>query len=198
MEALRIIIEEHESLAAILHAIRFMLKEIGAGRLAPDVELLKAMVHYLDAYPEKRHHPKEDDFLFARLKVRTTEGAEALARLEQQHAGAAQRIRLLQDAVDAFAQDRSQWQKLSDAFDSYAEFYRNHMLLEEQEILPLTRKHLTPEDWATVDAAFNAERDPMAIGGTAEPAGEDFTVLFSRLVAAAPPPLGLGAGPYRP
>ena len=35
MEALRIISDEHQALASILHAIRFMLKEVGAGRLAP-------------------------------------------------------------------------------------------------------------------------------------------------------------------
>jgi len=74
MEALHIIGEEHQSLAAILHAVRFMLKEVAAGKLAPDLPLFQAMVHYLDAYAEKRHHPKED-LLFRRLPQRTTEGA---------------------------------------------------------------------------------------------------------------------------
>ena len=39
MEALHIIGEEHQSLAAILHAVRYMLKEVTAGRLAPDLKL---------------------------------------------------------------------------------------------------------------------------------------------------------------
>ena len=80
MEALRIISDEHQALASILHAIRFMLKEVGAGRLAPDLKLFQAMVHYLDAYAEQRHHPREDP-LFIRLARRSQDAADALARL---------------------------------------------------------------------------------------------------------------------
>ena len=78
MEALRIISDEHQALASILHAIRFMLKEVGAGRLAPDLKLFQAMVHYLDAYAEQRHHPREDP-LFIRLARRSQDAADALA-----------------------------------------------------------------------------------------------------------------------
>ena len=66
------------------------------------------------------------------------------------------------------------------------------MILEEREILPLARKHLTAADWAEIDRAFVAEQDPMQGA-----AGEDFRAIFSRLVAAAPPPIGLGGGPYK-
>lgn len=197
MEALRIISDEHQSLAAILHAVRFMLHEIGEGRLQPDFKLLKAMVHYLDAYPEKRHHPKEDEFLFAKLKARTSEGAEAMARLELQHAGAAARIQVLEAALEDYTRDTSKLKALAQAFDNYAEFYRNHMMLEEREILPLASKYLTAEDWAEMDRAFGANQDPMA-GTRARQAGEeDFAAIFSRLVAAAPAPIGLGGGPYQ-
>ena len=68
MDAMRILMDEHQSLAAIIHAIRHMIGEIEAGRLQPDHKLLEAMVHYLEAYPEKRHHPKEDAFLFGPLR----------------------------------------------------------------------------------------------------------------------------------
>jgi hemerythrin-like domain-containing protein len=98
MEALHIIGEEHQSLAAILHAIRFMLREIAAGKLEADIKLFQAMVHYLDAYAEKRHHPKED-LLFRRLPQRTGEGAEALAKLGLQHAAAPQRMAALEGAL---------------------------------------------------------------------------------------------------
>ena len=102
MEALRIMIDEHQSLAAILHAIRMMLRDIGSGTLQPDMGLLRAMVHYLDAYPEKRHHPKEDQFLFALLRQRTAEGAEALDRLEAEHARGNDRIKALEAAVQRY------------------------------------------------------------------------------------------------
>ena len=197
MEAIRIIMDEHQSLAAIIHAIRLMIREVGAGRLAPDFKLFKAMVHYLDAYPEKRHHPKEDQFLFGPLKARTTEGADALARLEAEHGLAEARIQALDAALQGYADGAPDgFEAFTDAFETYADFYRNHMLLEEREILPLLKRHFTADDWARADAGCQATPDPMS--GTRSPdSDEEFRRLFSKLVAATPAPLGLGGGPYK-
>ena len=105
MDAMRILMDEHQSLAAIIHAIRHMISEIGAGRLKPDHKLLEAMVHYLDAYPEKRHHPKEDEFLFGPLRARTHDADAALDKLEAEHADADARIAVLEAAVKRYAED---------------------------------------------------------------------------------------------
>jgi hemerythrin-like domain-containing protein len=197
MEAIRIIMDEHQSLAAIIHAIRLMIREVGAGRLAPDFKLFKAMVHYLDAYPEKRHHPKEDQFLFGPLKARTTEGADALARLEAEHGLAEARIQALDTALQGYADGAPDgFEAFTAAFETYANFYRNHMLLEEREILPLLKRHFTADDWARANAGCQATPDPMSGTRTAD-GDEDFRRLFSRLVAATPAPLGLGGGPYK-
>lgn len=196
MEALRIILDEHQSLAAILHAMRHIIGEIGAGRLQPDFGLLRAMVYYLDAYPEQSHHPKEDRYLFAPLKLRTSEGAEALAQLAQEHADSEVRIHALEVALGLYSDDAPDgFATFSQAFESYAAFYRSHMLLEEREILPLLLEHLTAEDWAAAAQAFRAETDPMSGTQTAQ-RNEDFQRIFSKLVAAAPDPIGLGAGRY--
>ena len=192
MRALQVLADEHQSLAAILHAVRFMLKEIGAGRLAPDIKLLRGMVDYLEVYPEQQHHPKEDRLLFGRLAARTDDGRELLDKLFRQHAGTAERIALLEKALDAFEQNPADVTGLSAAFDTYAEFYRNHMILEEREILPLLRKHFTAEDWAEIDAELTADGNNL---GTAP--GDEFAAIFSKLVAAAPAPIGLGQGPYQ-
>lgn len=189
MEALRIISDEHQALAAILHALRFMLKEIRAGRLTPDLALFQAMVHYLDAYAEQRHHPKEER-LFRCLAGRTDEGQVALHALALQHADAPGRIAALRDALAGYVSDPAAVEPFVAAFEAYAEFYRRHMLLEEEVVLPLLRSHLTPADWQEVDAAFAAEQTAT------EAAREDFSALFSQLVAYAPPPLGLGAGSF--
>lgn len=193
MEALHIIGDEHQSLAAILHAIRFMLKEVAAGRLEADRQLFRAMVHYLDAYAEQRHHPKED-LLFERLAQRSDEGREALAELAVQHAAAPQRIAVLQAALADYLADAGRFAAFAEAFEHYAEFYRQHMLLEEDVALPLVRKHLSAEDWSDLDAAFRAEMAGKALG---EGEREDFAALFSKLVDCAPAPLGFGPRPWR-
>ncbi len=197
MDAMRILMDEHQSLAAIIHAIRHMIGEIGAGRLQPDHKLLEAMVHYLDAYPEKRHHPKEDEFLFGPLRARTHDADAALDRLEAEHAQADARIAVLDAAVKAYAQDPANFDAFKTAFEDYAAFYRTHMMTEEREVLPLIRKHFTAEDWDKANAGFIADDPLSGTRATARAGEEDFAQIFSRLVAAAPAPIGLGAGPYK-
>jgi hemerythrin-like domain-containing protein len=197
MDAMRILMDEHQSLAAIIHAIRHMIGEIGAGRLQPDHKLLEAMVHYLDAYPEKRHHPKEDEFLFGPLRARTHDADAALDKLEAEHADAEARIAVLEAAVKGYAQDPANFEAFKTAFNDYAAFYRTHMMTEEREVLPQIRKHFTAEDWERANAGFIAD-DPLSGTRASPKAGEeDFAQIFSRLVAAAPAPIGLGAGPYK-
>ncbi len=194
MEALRILSDEHQSLAAILHAVRFMLREVQAGRLQPDLALFQAMVHYLDAYAEQSHHPKED-LLFAVLPKRTSAGASALETLAVQHAAAPQRIAALERAMSNLLADPSRLDEFAQAFETYADFYRGHMVTEEETVFPLARRHLTEEDWKEVDAAFKVEMKKKARDLSSE-RQEEFTALFSRLVACAPAPVGLGVGPY--
>ena len=198
MDAMRILMDEHQSLAAIIHAIRHMISEIGAGRLKPDHKLLEAMVHYLDAYPEKRHHPKEDEFLFGPLRARTHDADAALDKLEAEHADAEARIAVLEAAVKAYAQDPAgAFEAFNTAFNDYAAFYRSHMMTEEREVLPLIRKHFTAEDWDRANAGFIADDPLSGTRATAKAGEEDFAQIFSKLVAAAPAPIGFGAGPYK-
>ncbi len=198
MDAMRILMDEHQSLAAIIHAIRHMISEIGAGRLKPDHKLLEAMVHYLDAYPEKRHHPKEDEFLFGPLRARTHDADAALDKLEAEHADADARIAVLEAAVKRYAEDEAaHFEAFKTAFNAYAEFYRTHMMTEEREVLPLIRKHFTAEDWDRANAGFIADDPLSGSRATAKDGEENFAHIFSKLVAAAPAPIGLGAGPYK-
>ena len=121
----------------------------------------------------------------------------AVAEITARRASAEMRIAVLEAAVKGYAQDAANFEAFKTAFNAYAEFYRTHMMTEEREVLPLIRKHFTAEDWDRANAGFIAD-DPFA--GTRSPAkdsAEDFAHIFSKLVAAAPAPIGLGAGPYK-
>ena len=80
MTAWRRIEDEHQAHAAIIHGLRYLIEAIEEGRQQPDFELLRAMVHYVAEYPERSHHPKEDRFLFARLKEKTHEADAVIVR----------------------------------------------------------------------------------------------------------------------
>jgi hemerythrin-like domain-containing protein len=69
------------------------------------------------------------------------------------------------------------------------DFYFEHMTLEEKQVLPLAERVLTAQDWAELDAAFAANRDPL----TGHEPEDEYRALFSRIVNALPAPLGLGS-----
>lgn len=68
----------------------------------------------------------------------------------------------------------------------YIESSRKHLVTEETELLPVAKQKLAPQDWAGIDAAFEANKDPWS-----GPTGE-FRALFSRIVAMVPAPYGVG------
>ena len=91
--AVTVIRSEHRSIAAVLHGLLYLINEIRVGRWAARFDVLGAMVHYIDAFPERLHHPKEDRYLFVVLRQRTGEADDALNRLELQHRQGADMIR---------------------------------------------------------------------------------------------------------
>jgi branched-chain amino acid transport system ATP-binding protein len=189
MKAIPIIHDEHRSLAAVLHGLKQLAADVEAAASRPDFRALRAMVRYIDEFPEKLHHPKEDKYLFAKVLERVPEAAALVKRLGSEHVEGARRIRELERAL-VFVEDG--WPKgareFRDAVDNYAQLHWDHMRAEEKELLPLAQKHLTAEDWAWIDDAFSNNRDPVS--GVRE---KDLNALFSRIVSLAPAPVGLGA-----
>ena len=64
MEAIRIIVNEHRALAAVLHGMLYLVHEIRDHDEKPDFNLFGAMIYYIDSFPERFHHPKEDQYLY--------------------------------------------------------------------------------------------------------------------------------------
>lgn len=188
-EAIEIIRGEHRSLAAVLDAAAFLLDHLRDGRADPDFKLLHAIVQYIEEFPERLHHPKEDQYLFARLKSRTHDTDELIDRLEREHRGGESRMVELKQALAEFERGSP---GAADAFlrrlATYAEFNRKHMMTEERELIPMAEKHLLPEDWKEIASAFRENRDPMF----AAQGPQEFRQLFHTIVNLMPSPLGLG------
>ena len=60
MQADRIIQDEHRSLAAVLHGMLYLVHDIRDRGAKPSFDVFGAMIYYIDAFPERFHHPKED------------------------------------------------------------------------------------------------------------------------------------------
>lgn len=187
--ATRIIRDEHAALAAMLRSILLLLARHRRERTMPDFAVLRAMLFYVDEFPEKRHHRKESQLLFPKLRARTPLARDLLDHLEEEHASGERRIRDLEHALLGFevvGEPRREAFEL--AARRYADFYLAHMAMEEKEILPLAERMLSADDWLELDEAFAANRDPL-IGHEPEP---DYRSLFTRIVNVLPAPIGLG------
>jgi hemerythrin-like domain-containing protein len=186
---LKIIHDEHAALAAMLRSLLMLLAKHRRDGTLPDFTTLRAMLFYVDEFPEQRHHRKESELLFPKLRARTPLSRELLDHLDEDHARGERRIRDLQHAALAF---EMMGESRRDAFErsaqAYVDFYLAHMALEEREVLPLAQRVLTAEDWADLDEAFTANQDPLT---GCEPEAE-YRALFTRIVNAVPAPLGLG------
>ena len=189
MQAIRIIREEHQSLAAVLHGLLYLVREIRGYRAEPDFALLGAMVYYIDTFPERFHHPKEDAWLFRLLHLRHPPAHALLERLQSEHRAGATKLRQLEQALVRYQQGgRGEFAVFAAAVEAYVAFERDHMRSEETEVFPLAQKYLTPADWSEIDAAFLDHADPLL----GEAVRDDFRSLFRRIVNLAPPPIGVG------
>ena len=188
MKAIAIIQDEHRAITAVIEGLRHVLAEIAAGRMAADHALLGAMFHYIETFPEKLHHPKEDHFLFARLRARRPDATLLLDGLEVEHEIGRERFAELKAKWERFRDDPAALASFVEGVERYSHFHWLHMRREEDEVLPLAAKALTDEDWQAIDAAFASNSDPIV----GVPASKAFRELFRRIVAIAPPPWGVG------
>lgn len=187
--ALAIIHDEHRSLGAVLHGLRFLVRDMQEKGTPPDFKLLWAMIYYMDAFSQRLHDPREEAYLFAFLKARTHEADAVIATLERQHAESAGHLRQLERALGQFeAGVPDSLAAFAKAIEQHFEEARQHMSLEEKVVIPLAKKHLTAEDWIGIAEAFGENGDPR-FGPKPD---HEFRDLFTRIVNLAPPPIGVG------
>jgi len=185
----RIIRQEHAALAAMLRSIVMLLEQHRKKGTLPDFAALRAMLFYVDEFPEKRHHRKETELLFPKLRARTPMSRDLMDRLDNDHAWGERKIRNVEHALLAFEMlGEPRRGAFESAVDEYVDFYLSHMALEEREILPLAERVLTEEDWRDLDEAFSQNRDPL----TGHVADFEYNALFTRIVNIVPAPIGLG------
>jgi len=190
-ESLRIIHDEHDALSAMLRSIGMMVDRGPGNDPENFFDVLRAMLFYIDEFPERLHHTKESELLFPPVARLAPETREAIDKLEKDHQHGESAVRELQHLLLA-------WELIGEArrgaFDAaakrYLAFYLEHMRLEETVILPVAQKVLSDADWDELDAAFATNCDPLTGKYPRDPA---YDRLFTKIVSQAPAPIGLGS-----
>ena len=188
--SLEVIRDEHQALSALLRSMSLLLVNAHREDRPPPFDVLRAMLFYLDEFPERLHHRKESAFLFPVLRERCPELGPVLDRLEREHAAGELMVRELAHTLLAYeVLGEPRRQASEQAVQRYVAFYLEHMGVEEQRIIPAALLHLGADDWAALDAAFAANRDPL----TGHEPDDVYRPLFSKIMRNAPVPIGLGS-----
>ena len=191
-QAISIIKAEHRSLAAVLHGLKAVVDDLQVHGGRPDFAVLHAMLDYIDRYPDRFHHPKEDQYLFRLLRQRAPDAAGLLDSLEAEHDKnlglMTDMRRALQRFQDAPAEP-GRLASLRTLVQQYAEFHWSHMRIEEEQVFPLAESRLQADDWDEIDAAFCENSDPL-VGMDAK---REYDAMLRHIVAIAPAPIGAGA-----
>lgn len=188
--ALQTIRDEHASLAAMLLSMRLMVQKGPSDGRRQFFDVLRAMLFYIDEFPERLHHPKESNLLFPKIVKLAPKLMGAIDKLERDHMRSEKAARDLQHLLLA-------WELLGpvrraafeEAIGQYIDAYLEHMNLEENVILPEAERCFSEDDWRLLDAAFAENADPLT--GQYRPT-EAYERLFSTIVTKAPSPIGLG------
>ncbi|MDW5441278.1 hemerythrin domain-containing protein [Polaromonas sp. SM01] len=189
--SLRIIRDEHAALSSMLRSMLMMLDRGPGDQAETFFDVLRAMLFYIDEFPERQHHPKESNLLFPKVVRAAPETMATVERLEREHMSGELAVRELQHELIA-------WELLGEtrrasfeaAARKYVSYYLDHMRLEESVILPAAEKGLDAADWQELDAAFGLNRDPLS---GRYPFDAIYDRLFTRIVMTTPAPIGLGA-----
>lgn len=188
--SLQIIRDEHSSLASMLRSMQMMVERGPAEHPHVFFDVVRAMLFYIDEFPERLHHPKESELLFPCVVRQAPELMAVVTRLEGDHIHGEKLVRDLQQLLLAWELlGESRRAAFVEQCKDYVAFYQDHMRLEETVILPKAEEVLSAAQWKELDAAFEKNCDPLSGNYPPDPA---YDRLFTRIVMQAPAPVGLG------
>jgi len=179
---------EHRSIAVVLHAMEYLVREQRAHGTKVNPAVFRAMLYYLDVFPERMHHPKEEQYLFAAVRRKTSEADAILDELRREHDSGAHTIRdLEQDLLRYEEGGAREFERFAAAVEQFVAGYRQHMRKEEDGVMPIARRVLNAQDWADINRAWAENRDPL----TGVETEKEYEQVLDRIVKLAPPPIGI-------
>lgn len=153
--------QDHIHLTKVLNIMDQQVALITSGH-TPDLFLLADIAHYIQNYPDLIHHPKED-IIFNVLKQKTSEGAEMVAQLQDDHEKLPHETTELYNMLKSVAGSvlLLSRDELKSTIEHFIDLERKHMALEEQFVFPLIKEKLEDADLMGIDRSGSAEIDPL-------------------------------------
>lgn len=100
------------------------------------------------------HHAGEDELLYPLLAERVPEAEDLFSRMEAQHAAVTVELEAAQEAAGRFGRSGSSedGRALASACRSLLDTVAGHLTEEEEEVVPIASRTVTPEEWGALPA----------------------------------------------
>ena len=151
---------DHANIAKLLGLLESEILAIDVGK-TPNYLLLQDIMRYMTQYPDRFHHPTEE-VVFAQLVKRDPGTRADVDKLLKEHVSigsAGQEFnRLVHTTVVDSVDVREQ---LRTSGFAYIRALREHMLIEDRKLFPLSMEVLTKRDWQVIDEEVGAIEDPL-------------------------------------
>lgn len=148
--------QEHQAILAVVLALDDWVLQAPKQGAGADLLYLESTLQYLQTYALQVHHPKEEQFLYARLLLRAPASEGLIHDVTEQHQRAQQAL------GEALAQLQS---VMSEGGGDVALLYHDVLALtrrvhrmvafEETHVLPLARQHLQEDDWDALRTPYH-------------------------------------------
>ncbi len=142
---------EHIYMSNLLDSLEEQVALIAAGRDA-DFHLLLDIIDYMQSFPERFHHPKED-LIFQRMALRDEHSALDVQAMMAEHKVIEKLTRRLAASIDEVHVLPTVLKKrhVAELCAEYVGRIRQHMNREEAVLLPRAIEVLRQEDWFLIE-----------------------------------------------
>ncbi len=155
---------EHGYMVRLLAILKGKLAQLN-NEQSINYSLVKEIVDYLGSHSEKVHHPKED--ILYHYFIEHYGEQQDIENLEQQHVELSTNTHDFLNIVEMILQDAVVPKEIFvERLERFIVEQKQHLDMEEKNILPLIKTAFTTEDWKKVEAMWEVTEDDPVFGPT--------------------------------
>lgn len=156
-----IIRAQHRDFAQVLKALETIANGPLEERRSEDLAQLFDICHYARVFPDKLHHPDEEQYVFGPLRDVAPDHREMIDEIRAEHDRADSLTGRLHDGITAFDKNQCDAETLRHTIRTYLDFQFEHMRKEENTLLPLVEHALEKDQYHAATRAFAKHADPL-------------------------------------
>lgn len=179
--AYRIIRSEHYEINLVMRCLHNLSTALYMETWKPDFDLLFLLLDYAESFPATFHHPKEEDYLFKAVRLRSPDSAPMLDALCNDHKEGLDRISELRQSLETYIGRPAARGLYCNAARNLACHEREHMQREEKTVLPLALQVLSKDDWDEINSAFVQNSNPLLSAKRRKNFDQLFALILRRI-----------------